>query len=58
MLDLTVGAVKSRLYRARRALAEMMRGETTREKPVRKDTALPGLVRPDTVRQEEVCYAV
>jgi RNA polymerase sigma-70 factor (ECF subfamily) len=58
VLGLTVSAVKSRLYRARRALAETMRGETTREKPVRQDATVPGLVRPGSVRQEEVCYAV
>ena len=58
MLGLTVGAVKSRLYRARRALAEMMRGETAAEEPARREVPSPGLVRQDIVQQEEVCYAV
>jgi RNA polymerase sigma-70 factor (ECF subfamily) len=63
MLDLTVGAVKSRLYRARRALAEMMRGQAARgedapEKSARREVQYPGLVRQERAKQREVAYAL
>ena len=58
VLDLTVGAVKSRLYRARRALAEMMREETVREARGRPAAVLTGLGQDNSVSQAEVCYAM
>ena len=58
MLELTVGAVKSRLYRARRALAEMMREETVPEARGRPAAVLAGLGRESSANQAEVCYAM
>jgi RNA polymerase sigma-70 factor (ECF subfamily) len=58
VLDLTVSAVKSRLYRARRALAEMMRGETARETHLRPAAVLAGVGREKPASQAEVCYAM
>jgi DNA-directed RNA polymerase specialized sigma24 family protein len=58
VLDLTVGAVKSRLYRARRALADMMREETARETGSVPAAVLPGLRREHSATRAEVCYAM
>jgi RNA polymerase sigma-70 factor (ECF subfamily) len=58
VLDLTVSAVKSRLYRARRALAETMREETARETERRPAAVLAGVTRDKSVRSGEVCYAM
>jgi RNA polymerase sigma-70 factor (ECF subfamily) len=58
VLDLTVGAVKSRLYRARRALADMMRGEAAREGADRRPAAPAPLVAEKATAREEVCYAM
>lgn len=62
-LGLTVGAVKSRLYRARRALAGMMRGQPARESLGSKESArdeapYPRSVYQDAAQREEVCYAM
>jgi RNA polymerase sigma-70 factor (ECF subfamily) len=58
VLDLTVGAVKSRLYRARRALAQELRGEPAREGADRRLAAPAGIRRQNPMTPEEVCYAM
>jgi RNA polymerase sigma-70 factor (ECF subfamily) len=57
-LGLTISAVKSRLYRARRALAVMMRGQSSHEEPACPGVPYASPIGQNSVRREEVCYAV